>query len=84
MVIGILGLIAVRGLGYFCLPDVMLQQYTYRGQTRTIIGELYDEKWILLSVREAGIEIPENVSTVTRYSIKQGNKDVTGQDFRWY
>ena len=84
MVIGILGLIAVRGLGHFWPSDVMQAQYTYQGQTETIIGELYDEKVDTAKrVREAGIEIPENVSTVTRYSIKQGNKDVTGQDFRW-
>lgn len=84
MVIGILGLIAIRGLGHFWPADVMQAQYTYQGQTETIIGELYDEKVDTAKrVREAGIDVPENVSTVTRYSIKQGNKDVTGQDFRW-
>jgi len=84
MVVGILGLIAVRGLGHFWPADVMQAQYTYQGQTETIIGEIYDEKVDTATrLREAGVEVPENISTVTRYSIKQGNKDVTGQDFRW-
>jgi ABC-type phosphate transport system auxiliary subunit len=34
-------------------------------------------------LRESGVEIPDSMKTVTRYSIKQGNRDVTGQDFRW-
>jgi phosphate transport system permease protein len=84
MVIGILGLIAIRGLGHFWPADVMQAQYSYQGQTETIIGEIYDEKVDTAKrLREAGVDVPESVSTVTRYSIKQGNKDVTGQDFRW-
>ena len=84
MVIGILGLVAVRGLGHFWPSNVMQAQYSYQGQTSTIIGELYDEKVDTAKrLREAGVEIPQGVETVTRYSIKQGNKDVTGQDFKW-
>lgn len=84
MVIGILGLIAVRGLGHFWPADVMQAQYTYQGQNETIIGEIYDEKVDTAArLRESGVEVAANIDTVTRYSIKQGNKDVTGQDFRW-
>ncbi|MCB1673245.1 MAG: phosphate ABC transporter permease PstA [Pseudomonadales bacterium] len=84
MVIGILGLVAVRGLGHFWPSDVMQAQYSYQGQSSTIVGELYDEKVDTAKrLREAGVEIPQGVETVTRYSIKQGNKDVTGQDFKW-
>jgi phosphate transport system permease protein len=84
MVIGILGLVAVRGLGHFWPADVLQAQYNYQGQSMTIIGELYDEKVDTAKrLRESGVDIPASVDTVTRYSIKQGNKDITGQDFKW-
>ncbi|HQV80472.1 MAG: phosphate ABC transporter permease PstA [Agitococcus sp.] len=84
MVVGILGLVAVRGLGHFWPADVLQAQYNYQGQSTTIIGEIYDEKVDTAKrLRESGVDIPASVDTVTRYSIKQGNKDITGQDFRW-
>jgi len=84
MVIGILGLVAVRGLGHFWPADVLQAQYNYQGQSTTIIGEIYDEKVDTAKrLRESGVDIPASVDTVTRYSIKQGNKDITGQDFKW-
>ena len=64
MVIGILGLVAVRGLGHFWPSNVMQAQYSYQGQTSTIIGELYDEKIDTAKrLREADIEIPASVDT---------------------
>lgn len=84
MVAGILGLIAVRGLGHFWPSAVMQAQYNDNGTLQTVIGELYDEKIDTAQrLRESGVEIPDSMKTVTRYSIKQGNRDVTGQDFRW-
>lgn len=84
MVVGLLGLVASRGLGHFWTADVMQASYSDNGSTQTIIGELFDEKVDTAArLREAGVEIPAGVHHVTRYSIKQGNKDVTGQDFRW-
>lgn len=84
MVIGILGLVAARGLSHFWPADVLQAQYVYQGQTQTIIGEIYDEKVDTAArIRESGVEVAANIDTVTRYSIKLGNKDITGQDFRW-
>ena len=84
MVAGILGLIAVRGLGHFWPAAVMQAQYNDNGTLQTVIGEIYDEKIDTAQrLRESGVEIPDSMKTVTRYSIKQGNRDVTGQDFRW-
>ncbi len=84
MVVGLLGLVAVRGLGQFWTADVMQATYTDNGSTQVLVGELYDEKMDTAArLREAGVAVPEGVETVTRWSIKQGNKDVTGQDFRW-
>lgn len=84
MVVGLLGLVAVRGLGHFWTADVMQATYADNGVSQVIIGELYDEKVDTATrLREAGVAIPPEVETVTRWSIKQGNKDITGQDFRW-
>jgi phosphate transport system permease protein len=84
MVTGILGLVAVRGLGHFWPADVMEAQYNDHGAVQTIIGEIYDEKVDTAQrLRESGMDIPADIKTVTRYSLKQGNRDITGQDFRW-
>jgi phosphate transport system permease protein len=85
MVVGILGLIAVRGLSHFWPADVMQASYTdFDGSQTVIVGELYDEKIDTAArLREAGVDIPQGKETVVRYSIKTGNRDVTGADFRW-
>lgn len=85
MVAGILGLIAVRGLGHFWPADVMQATYTEMdGSRKTLIGEIYDEKIDTAQrMREAGVEIPGNVETVTRLSLKVGNRDLGGADFKW-
>jgi phosphate transport system permease protein len=85
MVVGILGLIAVRGLSHFWPADVMQATYTdFDGSKTVVVGELYDEKIDTAQrLREAGVDLPADVSTVTRYSIKVGNRDITGADFKW-
>lgn len=86
MVIGVLSLIAVRGLGHFWPATVMQAAYVAPGSTdkTLVLGEIYDSSTTTATrLRESGIAIPENVDTVERISIKQGNRDVTGQDFRW-
>ena len=85
MVVGILGLIAVRGLSHFWPADVMQATYTdFDGSKTVVVGERYDEKVDTAQrLREAGVDLPASVSTVTRYSIKIGNRDVTGADFKW-
>lgn len=85
MVIGLLGLIAVRGLGHFWPADVVQAQYVdIDGSKKLIMGEIYDQKVDTAQrLRDAGMEVPTDVKTVTRYSLKQGNRDVYGADFRW-
>ncbi len=85
MVVGVLGLIAVRGLGHFWPADVMQAKYKdMDGSEQVVWGELYDSKVDTAArLRESGVDIPANVETVTRWSIKQGNRDVSGQEFRW-
>jgi len=85
MVVGILGLIAVRGLGHFWPADVLQASYTEMdGSKKVLIAEVYDEKIDTAQrLREAGVEIPAEVKTVTRYSFKVGNRDLGGADFKW-
>jgi phosphate transport system permease protein len=87
MIVGILSLIAVRGMSHFWPADVMQATYSVDGTSQTIIGEIYDEKTDLVSrLTEAGMTVPAHLKptdSIDRWSIKQGNKDVSGQDFVW-
>ncbi|REH40144.1 phosphate transport system permease protein [Paraperlucidibaca baekdonensis] len=86
MVIGVIGLIAVRGLGHFWPADVMQASYSAPGSTQTeiVLGEIYDRKFDTAArLKEAGLNIPPNKDSIERISLKLGNRDVTGMDFRW-
>lgn len=85
MVVGIIGMIAMRGLGQFWPADILQATYTdVDGSKQVLIGELYDTKVDTAQrMRSAGVTVPANVKTVTRFSIKVGNRDINGQDFRW-
>ncbi len=86
MVLGVLGLIAVRGLGYFWPADVVQAQYSAPGssQIETVVGEIYDSKTDTAKrLAESGIAVPEGITAVERISIKQGNRDQGQPDFRW-
>ncbi|MDH5544544.1 MAG: phosphate ABC transporter permease PstA [Gammaproteobacteria bacterium] len=85
MVVGLLMLIAVRGLSYFWPSEVY--QFDYRnndGTTSEIVGEIYDTEIVSSArLREAGEPVPAGVTEITRFLIKIGNRDVYGMDFKW-
>ncbi|HSJ48413.1 MAG TPA: phosphate ABC transporter permease PstA [Gammaproteobacteria bacterium] len=85
MVIGLIGLIAVRGFGHFWAADVALIKTTdHEGKTSMMLGELVRSQTIPTTVaRDAGYHVPEGIDLVTRYLIKQGNRDQFGRDFVW-
>jgi len=86
MVVGLIGLIAVRGFGHFW-PSAVAQIEVIQpdGERFVILGELARQEVVPAVVaRDAGAVIPDNVDLVTRYLIKQGNRDLSGQDFVWY
>ena len=74
MIIGLVGLIAINGLGFFWTPKVL--ELTLDDGTR-VIGELTGSEQIPHSVT---LEHPHGQ---TRIRIKVGNRDLYGQDFRW-
>ncbi|ROQ19559.1 phosphate ABC transporter permease PstA [Marinimicrobium koreense] len=85
MVVGLLGLIAVRGFGHFWPADLVQMSVLDRdGDRQEVLGELVRKEVIPARVaRTNGYTVAEDVPLVTRYLIKQGNRDL-GSDFQWY
>jgi len=82
MVAGLIGLIAVRGLGHFWPADVAVFDYYAEPDSTSIklMGEMVDEE--VVSRSRAGNPGYEG-ETIKRDLIKTGNRDVSGIDFRW-
>jgi phosphate transport system permease protein len=84
MVIGILLLIAVRGLGHFWPSDILLAQYQIKDRSSRIIGEIVDREQVdAQQLRDAGFVIENQIDSLPRVLLKVGNRDVTGTDFIW-
>ncbi len=85
MVVGLLLLIAVRGLGHFWPADVVEARYELPGQPAyKLIGERVESVEVpVAQLREAGISVPGDFDLMQRTLIKTGNRDVYGSDFRW-
>lgn len=85
LVFGLLGLIAVRGMGHFWPADVHQFEYQLPGQAAEIVvGELADTESVPIQrIRDAGIDLNSDELSITRSLIKTGNRDVLGVDHRW-
>ncbi len=85
MVIGLLGLIAVRGLSHFWPADVAAISYSEPGaEVVTLLGEVADKETVsALRLKNAGVELPEGQSSGQRLLLKIGNRDYFGLDFKW-
>jgi phosphate transport system permease protein len=85
LVAGLLLLIGVRGMGHFWPLGV--QEFVYLqedGQEVVLAGQIRETETVTAQrLRESGLEVDEDVEFVTRYLLKTGNRDITGQDFRW-
>lgn len=85
MVVGLIALIAVRGFGHFWPSEIISTQVNEKGSTRAILGEMVRSETISAVVaREAGLEVDEEATLVTRHLLKLGNRDVDGRDFVWF
>ena len=84
LVFGLLLLIAARGLGHFWPATVWEYDYLQPDNSKVrLIGEIQDDEVVTAErLREAGLSI-EGDTVVERYLLKTGNRDVTGNDFRW-
>ena len=80
MVVGVLGLVMVRGVGHFWPSQVIQFSYQEEGkQPQTIIGEKVDSSVMPALMAKSA----DDEETLIQYLIKVGNRDVTGTDFRW-
>ena len=85
LVVGLLLLIGFRGMGHFWPLAVQEIVYTEAdGSEIVIAGQVREEEKVTAQrLRESGLEVEEGTEFVTRYLLKTGNRDVSGQDFRW-
>jgi len=85
MVIGLLLLIAVRGLGHFWPADIVEARYQAPGQpSYNLVAERVESVEVpAVQLREAGIEISDEKDIISRTLMKTGNRDIYGADFRW-
>ena len=85
MVLGLLGMIAYQGMGYFWPHEVLEMQYQEPGKEPVrLMGELSDHEQVSATrLRESGVEVPAAVERVNRFLVKTGNRELAGADFRW-
>ncbi|MFA7594421.1 MAG: phosphate ABC transporter permease PstA [Thiohalobacteraceae bacterium] len=86
MVAGLLGLIALRGLGHFWPADVVEMDYLAAdGEVVRLIGELGAHEDVPRErLAATGVRLPGgDTVTLRRYLLKTGNRDVAGPDFMW-
>lgn len=84
MVVGLLTLIAVRGLGHFWPADIVQSNYTEKNNTIRMIGERVQTVQVPAEqLSDSGVEVPEGVETMERILMKIGNRDHGGTDFVW-
>src|ERR1700712_97324 len=86
MTIGLLAVIAVRGLGHFWPADVICAQYDVPGQeSHVLVGErVQSEQVPRARLKGAGLPVPDSGSEfMTRDLFKVGNRDINPSDFNW-
>lgn len=84
-VIGLLWLIASRGLSYFWPADIYQFEMTdEQGRNTTVIGEIYDRENIPTSqLVHLNLDLDTSVESIERLLIKTGNRELVNLDFRW-
>ncbi len=85
MVVGLLLLIAVRGLSHFWPADLMELSYQEPGGEQiTLIGEDIETEVVSAArLAKTGVNLPEGQEFGERHLVKVGNRDYFGLDFRW-
>ena len=85
LVLGLLTLIAIPGLGHFWPAEVReIQLPGPDGVKTAVAGQVRDREEVAAErLRESGTAIPEGDVTASRFLLKVGNRDLTGQDFVW-
>ncbi len=84
-VLGLLWLIASRGLSYFWPAELYQFNLTDEKDISSIvIGEIYDRESIPVSqLSHLNLKLKPNQETLERLLIKTGNRELVSLDFRW-
>jgi phosphate transport system permease protein len=84
-VLGLLWLIASRGLSYFWPADIyQFETVNEQGQAVTVIGEIYDRESLpTKQLSHLNLGLDPNKETIERILIKTGNRELVSLDFRW-
>ena len=86
MVIGLLAVIAVRGLAHFWPADIVEGNYLIPGQAATVMAGEVVQKEEIPRARLAAAGLPVSADGgefMTRELLKVGNRDFYGADFSW-
>jgi len=86
MTLGLLAVIATRGLGHFWPADIIEASYQIPGQEAKIMAGEVVQKEEIPRARLASAGLPVNVDGgefMTRELLKVGNRDLYGADFSW-
>ena len=86
MTVGLLSVIAVRGLGHFWPADLIHASYNVPGQPdHVVVGEVVQKEEVPRErLKGAGLPVPaEGPEFMTRELVKVGNRDLNGSDFTW-
>ena len=89
MVVGLLGLLTVRGMAHFWPTDVMQANYAPpvafgSVMSTEVLGEAVETESVSsIQIASSGIPVDESIPTYERELVKLGNRDVTGADFAW-
>ncbi|SFX37491.1 phosphate ABC transporter permease PstA [Marinospirillum alkaliphilum] len=85
LVIGLMGILLVRGLGHFWPAPLQLVTYTDpQGEELQLLGIRVERQQVTADqIRNAGLPVPPGVDLLQRQLIKVGNRDLYGLDFRW-
>ncbi|MFS2156176.1 phosphate ABC transporter permease PstA [Pseudomonas sp. Pseusp122] len=86
MTLGLLLIIAVRGLGHFWPADLLAAQYTVPGlQAQPVIGEVVQQELVPRArLKAVGMPVSDQgPELMTRELLKVGNRDSNPSDFTW-
>ncbi len=85
LVLGLMSLIAYRGLSHFWPGDIAQFQLTEADDTViTVVGEMIEHETVSRTrLPDDDSRIPQGEELINRTLIKMGNRDFLGLDFRW-
>jgi len=84
IVVGLLLVIAVKGLSHFWPAQVIQANLVNNQQQTILIGEVVDRSEVPVQrLIDSGLDIKTDKEVIQRHLIKVGNRDKLGSDFRW-